>query len=469
MIPNDSKATEPDFTTLGLSEASLQVVRELGYTHLTPIQARALPPLLLGQDLIGQSATGSGKTVAFALPMLEKLDVASRALQGLVLCPTRELANQVASTVRTLGRHRPGLRVLVLAGGLPSGPQRKALTEGVHIVVGTPGRVQHHLDRGLLVDSVRTVVLDEADRMLDMGFQEAVETILRALPVTRQTAFFSATFPPSIAFMSRTWQKKPAKVMIATDARDLPAIRQVAHLVDKDERIEALGLVLRSHVLASVLVFCNYKASVRTVAEELRRDGLEAAALHGDLDQQQRDREMAKFRNGTTKILVATDVAARGLDIAGLDAVINYEFPIAADTYVHRIGRTGRAGAPGLAISLVTHGDTQRLAQAEEAVGGTIARLPVPNRQKTPLQPDVPVVAMATLFISGGRSDKLRTTDILGALTGEAGVKAADIGRIEIHDRFTYVALAHQVAVGLLKKSGGLRIKGRTFRIELAE
>ena len=225
MTIENSPAAADEFAALGLSEASLRVVRELGYARLTPIQAQSLPVQLRGDDLVGQSATGSGKTVAFALPILEHIDLKRGVVQGLVLCPTRELANQVATAIRTLGRHRPGLRVLVLAGGMPSGPQRKALEEGVHIVIGTPGRVQHHLDRGMDVIDVRTVVLDEADRMLDMGFQESVENILRALPKERQTLFFSATFPPSIATMSRTWQRRPVHVTIAEVADEKPAIR----------------------------------------------------------------------------------------------------------------------------------------------------------------------------------------------------------------------------------------------------
>lgn len=305
--------------------------------------------------------------------------------------------------------------------------------------------------------------------MLDMGFQEDVEAILRQLPSERQTAFFSATFPPAIAYLSRTWQKRAVRVTPTPTEQSRPAIRQVAHRIDRDERLEALILVLRAHPPGSMLVFCNFKASVRDVAAALKREGMAAAELHGDLDQQQRDREMARFRNGTTRILVATDVAARGLDIAGLDAVVNYEFPTVADTYVHRIGRTGRAGAPGLAISLVTPVDTDRLAQAEAVVGAPIERVPVPTRQQAPVASQAPTVQMETLFVSGGRTDKLRATDILGALTGEAGLAGTDIGRIEIHDRFTFVAVPQKVATALLKKSGSLRIKGRTFRVERVE
>ena len=455
---------EAAFDSLGLSEASLRVVRELGFSQMTPIQARSLPVLLRGEDLVGQSATGSGKTVAFTLPMLERLDLDARELQALVLCPTRELATQVAAAIRKLGRHRAGLRVLLLAGGMPSGPQRKALLEGVHIVVGTPGRVQDHVDRGLEVAGVRTVVLDEADRMLDMGFGPAVEKILRVLPRERQTLFFSATFPPSIATMSRTWQRTPTHVTVAEEAGSKPDIQQIAHMVAVADRDSALVAVLRQHAPASVLVFCNFKDSVRTAVKSLERAGFQAGELHGDLEQRDRDRVMAKFRNGSLTLLVATDVAARGLDIAGLEAVINYEFPTTPDAYVHRIGRTGRAGAPGLAISLVAPRDTERLQACEAACGARIERLPLPVPPKSLAA--APAVAVDTLFIGGGRKDKLRPSDILGALTGEAGLQAADIGRIEIGDRFTYVAVTHQVLAKMLAILPGLRIKGRTFRLE---
>ncbi len=466
-MTSETQAQLPaDFAALGLTAASQRVVQELGFRQLTPIQAQSLPVLLAGDDLVGQSATGSGKTVAFALPLLDRLELADRRLQALVLCPTRELAAQVAVAIRTLGRHRPGLRVLVLAGGMPSGPQRKALDEGVHVAVGTPGRVQDHLNRGLDVSGVRTAVLDEADRMLDMGFQDAVEAILRTLPVERQTLFFSATFPQSIAAMSRNWQRNPVHVTIVEADSAQPAIRQIVHLVPVEARQAALEAVLRAHAPASALVFCNLKASVREVAAALTRAGFVADALHGDLEQRDRDRVLAKLRNGTTQFLVATDVAARGLDIAGLAAVIHYEFPAAPDAYVHRIGRTGRAGAPGLAIALVTPRDQARLAACAAVAGGAMERLPLPTRAATTQAPAGQPTAMETLFISGGRKDKLRASDILGALTGEAHVLATDIGRIEISDRFTYVALTPRVLAKLLKDCEGLRIKGRNFRIE---
>ncbi len=455
-----------DFATLTLSPASQRVVRELGFATMTPIQAQALPPLLAGRDLLAEAPTGSGKTLAFSLPILDGLVLETRTVQALVLCPTRELATQVAAAIRTFGRHRPGLRVLLLCGGTPAAPQRKSLDEGVHLVVGTPGRVLDHLGKGLEFQSLRTVVLDEADRMLDMGFADAVQTILRVLPIPRQTLLFSATFPQTIAAMSRTWQREPVRVTIADDGSERPPIRQIVHVVAPQDRQAALGAVLRAHKPASALVFCNFKDSTRTVAQLLAQAGFAAEALHGDLEQRDRDRVMAKFRNGTIKILVATDVAARGLDVVGLAAVIQFEIPNAADTYVHRIGRTGRAGVPGLAIALVGPGDGDKLAACEAAVGSKIEQLPVPTHNPHHAPGPTSSAAVDTLFIGGGRKDKLRASDILGALTGDAGLKSADIGRIEIADHLTYVAIAQPILGQLLSKVQSLRIKGRTFRIE---
>lgn len=471
---------ELTFEGLGLAAPSLRIVHELGYTRPTPIQSQAIPVLLAGRDLVGQSATGSGKTVAFGLPMLERLDLQEASVQALVLCPTRELAAQVGTAIRTMGRHRPGLRVLVVAGGQPSGPQRKALDAGVHVVVGTPGRVLDLLAKELDLNGLRVAVLDEADRMLDMGFLPTVEKILAVLPKERQTLLFSATMPGAIAAMSRTWMRSPQRVTIAGTASTKPQIRQFAHQVTAAQRQEALLAVLAGPQLASassVLIFCNFKDSVRQVAADLAEAGHSVDALHGDLEQRDRDRVLAKFRNGSTRLLVATDVAARGLDIAGIDAVVNFELPPAPEVYVHRIGRTGRAGAPGLAISLATSGDAERLAQAALACSAFIEARPLPelavvaatgSRAKAAkaTATAAPATAeMATLLVRGGRKDKLRAGDILGALSGEGGCAAADIGRIEIHDEFSYVA-ATLPACRQLIALGRLRIKGKTTRVE---
>ncbi|MES2643845.1 MAG: ATP-dependent RNA helicase DbpA [Myxococcota bacterium] len=467
--PSDSPSPEStSFEALPVPPALLQVVAELGYTAMTPIQAESLPVLLAGGDLVGQSRTGSGKTVAFGLPLLAQIDVTLRRPQALVVCPTRELSTQVALALRTLGRRLPGLRILVASGGQPGGPQRRALEEGVHLIVGTPGRLVDHLDRDT-IDTRRIgyVVLDEADRMLDMGFQEDMERILSTLPTDRQTLFFSATFPRSIADMSARWQRTPAHVTIPDEPEAVPDIGQRAYTVEPEGKTDVLMSVLRQHPDASAIVFCNFKASAHALAAELTRAGFSTGALHGDLDQRDRDHVMARLRNKSTRVLVATDVAARGLDVEGLDLIVNYELPSQPEVYVHRIGRTGRAGKQGLAISFATAKEGSKLARIEGFTGLGIERASLDDLAAAPAPASVES-PMETLVISGGRKDKLRAGDILGALTGEAGLKATDIGKIEIHDRFAYVAVAQPIAQEALRALTDGRIKGRKFRVERA-
>jgi ATP-independent RNA helicase DbpA len=446
------------------------VLTELGFDAPTPIQSAALPPLLAGRDLVGRAPTGSGKTLAFGIPLLSSLDSSQRGPQALVVCPTRELASQVAGALRTFGRRMPGLRVLVAAGGIPGGPQRQALEEGVHVVVGTPGRLVDHLERGSLDPrSVRMLVLDEADRMLEMGFAEDMERVLRALP-PRQTALFSATFPPDIQALASRWLNDPAEVSVGVTEAPA-ALRQLACLVPNaappaDEprvdpaKVDVLVPLLRRHPRA--LVFCNFKSSATALALSLVDAGLAAAPFHGDLDQPARDDVLAALRNGTLRVLVATDVAARGLDVEGLDLVVNAELPPSPEVYVHRVGRTARAGAAGLAVSLVGPREERRLA-AGEALAGPVRRV-----EATTLLagPEVAVRPMATLRIRAGRKDKLRAGDILGALTADAGFSATDIGRIEIADRVTWVGVAQERAAEMLEWLGEGKVKGRRFRVE---
>ncbi|MDP2316577.1 MAG: ATP-dependent RNA helicase DbpA [Pseudomonadota bacterium] len=448
--------------------ALLQVVQELGFTAMTPIQAESLPVLFAGGDLVGQSRTGSGKTVAFGLPLLAQIDLSYRRPQALVVCPTRELSTQVALALRTLGRRLPGLRILVASGGQPGGPQRRALEEGVHLIVGTPGRLVDHLERDTIdVRAISYVVLDEADRMLDMGFQEDMERILSTLPTDRQTLFFSATFPRSIADMSARWQRHPAHVTIPDEPDAIPDIEQRAYTVEPEAKTAALVDLLRRHPDASAIVFCNFKVTAHALAADLTRAGFSTGALHGDLDQRDRDHVMARLRNRSTRVLVATDVAARGLDIEGLDLIVNYELPSQPEVYVHRIGRTGRAGKRGIALSFATPKEGSKLARIEGFTGMGIERASLEDLAATPA-PEVVEAPMDTLIISGGRKDKLRAGDILGALTGEAGLLATDIGKIEIHDRFAYVAVAKPVAQEALRQLSEGRIKGRKFKVERA-
>jgi ATP-independent RNA helicase DbpA len=476
MLPPADSEQRPvaDFASLPLSSTLLQVAGELGFTTLTPIQLQGIPLMLQRQDLIAQSTTGSGKTAAFAWPILNGLDLSRRQPQALVLCPTRELCTQVAREMRKLGRREAGLQVLIASGGQPMNPQLAALARGVHVVVGTPGRVLDHVTRGALnLKGIATIVVDEADRMLDMGFGAEVSQILGEPPPDRQTVFFSATYPRSIEAMSGAHQRDPVRLTISASEDAAPRIRQLAYPVDDDTRLGTLLWLLRQNPPESAIVFCNLKATVAQVESALSAAGVSNAGLHGNLEQKERDFVMAKFRNRSTRVLVATDVAARGLDIDSLDLVVNFELPFQPEIYVHRIGRTGRAGKVGLAVSLVGPADRGKARAIEGVVGAAFERqppLPIASAEELDHPSPPPAEArMETLYISGGRKDKMRPGDILGALTGEAGgLDGKDIGKIEIHDRFSYVAVAKDSVQRAVQSLGAGRIKGKKFKVGLA-
>ncbi len=464
---------DPTFEALRLSERLLTVVGELGYEAPTPIQAQTIPLLLEGRDVVGQSKTGSGKTAAFALPILDRLELDAARLQALVVCPTRELAAQVAREVRRLGRRHEGLQVLVVAGGEAIREQKAALKRGVHVVVGTPGRLLDHLTRGTIeTNAITTVVLDEADRMLDMGFQEDVESILAAMPEERQTIFFSATFPKTIEQMSRVHQRDAQRVTVGVDDEEAPRIRQLAVSVEPPDKLHALYRVLHAFPHESALVFCNYKATVGELVNELASSNVSVDAFSGDLEQIDRDEVLVRFRNQSVRILVATDVAGRGIDVEGLDLVINYEVPMQPEIYVHRIGRTGRAGRQGVAVSLVS-GEEQRWFDAiRRRVDAPIERLVLSPEDDPGMATLVAAAAddakMETLLIMGGRKDKLRPGDILGALTSAGGgLDGGEVGKIEIHDRRAYVAVAKRVSRAAVDVLSNGKIKGKRFRVSL--
>jgi ATP-independent RNA helicase DbpA len=470
-----------NFASLSLSPDLLAVISEVGYETMTPIQAGAIPLLLEGKDLIGQSKTGSGKTAAFALPILEKLNLDSPYIQALILCPTRELCAQVAREIRRLGRRHRGLQTLIVCGGEPSRPQITALQSGVHIVVGTPGRVLDLIGRRRMdLNFLDTLVLDEADRMLEMGFEEDMQAIMDEAPSSRQTVLFSATYPPTIKALSRKYQHHPTMVIIENAAGSSPAIQALFCEIDRSDKLNILMGIAKRVIEYSgkALVFCNHKATVAEISSEISAHGVKVDALHGDLEQNDRAKAMAKFRNGSTQFLIATDVAARGLDIVDLDLVINFDFPNQADTYLHRIGRTGRAGKSGLAISLVTPKEHTKLSEYEmiyKASGATNAH----SKQIRPSELlDIKYFkafgtsksksSMLTFVIGGGRKEKVRPGDILGALTGEAGgFSAKDIGVIEIHDHHSFVAISEKIGDEALKKLRQGRIKGHKFSVKL--
>ncbi len=461
------------FEELSLSPTLLGVVESLGYSKPTPIQDAAIPVLLEGRDFIGQSKTGSGKTAAFALPILQGIDMQQRVVQALVLCPTRELSAQVAREVRKLGRAHPGLTIVELVGGQPAKGQREALERGEHIVVGTPGRLLDFMLRSILDSSaIKTVVLDEADRMLDMGFGEDVRRIMNGLPRTRQTSLFSATFPESIEAISRSYQRNPFRVTIEDTEEELGDIKQAQVATEHGGEMQALCWVLRQHPHESALVFCNLKASVSKLTNTLASAGLSVDRFDGDLDQFHRDQVLARFRNHSVRILIATDVAGRGLDVKDLDLVVNYELPSQSEVYVHRIGRTGRAGKQGVAVSLARGSKDRRIQQLEEHTGQQIAPLDRNPKNdpglKTLMKELAGPASMATILISGGRKDRVRPGDLVGALTGEAGgLSGGQVGKIEVQERLSYVAVARSVAREAVACLNSGRIKGKRFRATL--
>jgi ATP-dependent RNA helicase DeaD len=383
-MSDDDTTTDVSFDDLGLRSELLEVLVELGYEEPTPIQREAVPPILAGRDLLGQAATGTGKTAAFALPVLQRLGpAASRSRPtGLVLVPTRELAVQVSEAVHRYGRGL-GARVLPIYGGQPIGRQLQALHRGVDVVVATPGRALDHIRRGTLVlDGLEIVVLDEADEMLDMGFAEELDAILESTPASRQTVLFSATLPARIAGIARRHLRDPVRIQIArasATAGEGPLVRQSAYLVQRAHKPAALGRVLDLEAPAAAIVFCRTRNEVDQLTGTLNGRGYRAEALHGGMNQEQRDRVMARLRNGTAELLVATDVAARGLDIDHLSHVVNYDVPSAAEAYVHRIGRVGRAGRQGVAITLAEPREHRLLKNIEQVTKQRITVEKVPT------------------------------------------------------------------------------------------
>lgn len=457
--------TEATFSTLPLSKDLLENLEALGFTAMTPIQAESLPPILAGRDVIAQAKTGSGKTAAFGIGLLMKLEVERFQVQSLVLCPTRELADQVGKELRRLARFTANIKILTLCGGTPLGPQIGSLAHGAHVVVGTPGRIQDHLRKGSLnLDGLNTLVLDEADRMLDMGFAPVIEDVTDACPGQRQTLLFSATYPKGIRQISASVQRDPVEVSVESQHSAAQIDQRFFEVPDAGAKLPALGALLSHFKPASSVVFCNTRKDCQLLHDQLNSQGVSVVALHGDLEQRDRDQVLVRFANRSVSILVATDVAARGLDIKDLDAVINYELPRDPEVYVHRIGRTGRAGESGLALSLVQPSETHRVNRIEQYQD----QQPVTWTDLNSLDPDPGfrlIPDMVTLGLDSGRKNKVRPGDILGALTGDAGIKGDQIGKIDIFDFHAYVAVHRDSAKQALARLEAGRIKGRKMKV----
>ncbi len=465
------------FATLPLSDKFLANLDSLGYREMTDIQAQSLPAIMEGRDLIAQAKTGSGKTAAFGIGMLCGLNTAWFAVQGLVLCPTRELADQVAGELRRLARCVPNVKVVVLTGGTPMRPQIASLEFGAHIVVGTPGRVRDHLSRQSLdLSKVRTLVLDEADRMTDMGFYDEIAGIVRACPSRRQTLLFSATYPDDIRQATAGFLVDPVEVTV--EARHSASqIEQRFYEIGFDGRDRAVGKLLRHYRPASAIIFCNTKVHCKELLDELRAEGFSALALYGELEQRERDEILVLFSNRSCSILIATDVAARGLDIANLAAVINADVSRDTEVHIHRIGRTGRGGEKGLSLTLCAPNEKKWVKLIEDYQGAPAEWHDIDELQEAEGAHAEPA-PMLTLCIAGGKKEKLRAGDVLGALCGDGGLTKEQVGKIAVTEFQTYVALDRRIAhdaFARLKAASTMpggdfgSFKGRNFKMRFIE
>jgi len=463
-----SKTENPetkDFSALPLQKDFLDNLKQLDYLEMTDIQSQSLPLILQGKDVLAQAKTGSGKTAAFAIGILNKLKPQTYKTQALILCPTRELADQVSKEIRRLARSIANTNVLTLCGGKPMGPQLASLERNPHIVVGTPGRILKHLEKNTLkLDTTDTLILDEADRMLDMGFHDDIIRIIDHLPEKRQTLLFSATYPDQIKKISHQLQNNPVDVHVES-LHDNSNIKQFFYEIENRDRTKALLKLLLHFQPESTVIFCNRKQQCQDLAEDLKQQNIHALALHGDLEQKQRDQVLLQFTNKSSAILIATDVAARGLDIKDLQAVINFELSPDPEIHIHRIGRTGRAGKEGLALSLFMPSETPKVIAIERYQNSSVAMQDI-----SVLNPSANASAkleptMTTLLISGGRKNKVRAGDILGALTAGGKIKGTQIGKIDILDMFSYVAVENNIAKQALNILTDGKIKGRKYRV----
>lgn len=462
---SDNTNTSTSFTSLGLREALTNNLETLGLVTMTPVQVESLPLMLQGADVIAQAQTGTGKTAAFGLALLNKLQVEQYAVQALVLCPTRELAEQVCQALRTLARLMHNVKILNLSGGMPMRPQLESLRHSAHIIVGTPGRVQKHLDSASLsLNNLTTLVLDEADRMLDMGFIDDMKNIVSFCPKQRQTFLFSATYPPEIKKLAAAFMQRPRHIVVESASAEIDIEQRFFEASSYPNKINFLKALLLHYQPSSTIVFCNTKEQTTQLVSFLNKEGFSATALNGDMEQVDRDIAMIRFANLSCSILVATDVAARGLDIKELPAIINYDVAFEHDVHIHRIGRTGRAGSKGLALSITTPSDGERLCAIEDGLGkpltwGNMSELK--NNSSAKVIPN-----MVTLCLSAGKKDKIRPGDILGALTKDAGLAGDAIGKINVGALYSYVAIQQKFADKAYQYFIDGKLKGRRVNVK---
>ena len=448
-----------NFSHLPLSQEMIKNLEKISYSTMTAIQQEALPFILEGKDVIAQAKTGSGKTAAFGIGVLNKLQVKKFRVQTLILCPTRELADQVAKELRMIAKFAHNIKILTLCGGAAFGPQLGSLRHGAHIVVGTPGRILKHLDKNSLnLENMDTLVLDEADRMLDMGFIEEIEKVISYAPKKRQTLLFSATYPAEIMDMSQRLQNDAVNVKTA-HVEVSNKITERFYEVD-DNKLQTMVNVFNTFNPSNAIVFCNTKVETDEVASKLQAKKIDALALHGDMEQYDRNDVLVQFSNKSARVLVATDVAARGLDIKELAMVVNYDLPHSEETYTHRIGRTGRAGAEGLAFTFFNHFESEKIDEYRNDIRIFEDEQNLKVNKNFEMKPD-----NVTLVIEGGKKDKLRAGDILGALTGDAGLAGSSIGKIDIYDRQAYVAIQRDMIDTAHKKLSKGKIKSKKFSV----
>src|SRR5450755_4445366 len=468
------------FADLGLAPDILAAIHDLGYESPSPIQEQAIPPLLEGLDVIGQAQTGSGKTAAFGLPMLQYVDPAESDVQGLVLTPTRELCIQVTQALRTYGK-RKGIDVVAVFGGAPIRSQQAQLRAGGQVVVGTVGRVKDLISRhSLMLHSCRFVVLDEADEMLDLGFLEDVERILSLTPSSRQTALFSATMPPAIRRLADQYLYEPVTIKVKTDTLTVDTVEQFALEVSARDKPEALATVLDAERPEQALVFVRTKIRCDQLYRSLRDKGMNVKALHGDMTQGSRDGVMISFKDGRLPLLIATDVASRGLDISGISHVINFDVPISPDVYVHRVGRTGRVGRSGRAITFYEPRQVRDIQAIENHAGvklspwvkdARVAPTPVkapPKRHSKPHVSPNGEGPARKVIVAGGRADGIEPSDIIHAITAAAGLDGEAVRNVRVLERFAFLEVPARDAERVIERTGGTEVRGHVLRLELA-